>query len=312
MSQSQQPGRLERLLGAGGFAVTAEVIPPLSADPEALLSRVRPLEGLADAINLTDAAGARAMLSSYAGAAIMVRAGFEPVLQTTCRDRNRIALAGDLIGAAAQGVRNILVLHGDLPESGDQPEAAGVYDLDSRGVMTLVRTMRDDGKLPSGRTIEPPPRLFIGAADTPFDPPADWQPKGLHSKIAAGADFLQTQFCFDPAVARRYFGRLSDAGITEQVKIIAGIGPIASARSARWMNDHLHGVTVPEPLVARLEQAADPAAEGRHICVELMQELREIPGISGLHVMAPLQGSATIAQVIADSGILTSRQPLAV
>ncbi|MEM7226197.1 MAG: methylenetetrahydrofolate reductase [Pseudomonadota bacterium] len=312
MTQSQQPSRLERLLAAGGFAVTAEVIPPLSADPEALLTKARPLKGLADAVNLTDAAGARAALSSFAGAALLVQEGIEPVLQTTCRDRNRIALAGDLIGAAAQGVRNILVLHGDLPESGDQPEATGVYDFDSRGVMGLARAMRDEGVLPSGRAIATPPRLFIGAADTPFDPPAEWQPTGLESKIAAGADFAQTQFCFDPAIARRYFARLADAGIPERLKIIAGIGPIASARSARWMNDNLHGVTVPEALITRLEQAADPAAEGRRICVELIQELAEIPGISGVHLMAPLQGSDAIAAVIEDSGILTSRQPVAV
>ena len=312
MTQTQQPGRLERLLAAGGFAVTAEVIPPLSADPEALLAKVRPLKGLADAINLTDAAGARAALSSFAGAAILVREGFEPVLQTTCRDRNRIALAGDLIGAAAQGVRNILVLHGDLPESGDQPEATGVYDLESRDVMGLVRTMRDDGKLLSGRIIATPPRLFIGAADTPFDPPADWRPTGLESKIAAGADFAQTQFCFDPDLARRYFARLADAGIPERLKIIAGIGPIASARSARWMNGNLHGVTVPEALIARLEQADDQAAEGRRICVELIHQLSEIPALSGVHVMAPLQGSDAIAAVIEDSGILANRHPVAV
>ena len=312
MTKSEHCGRLERLLADGQFVVTAEVIPPLSADPEALLSRVRPLKGLADAVNLTDAAGARAALSSFAAAALLVGEGVEPVLQTTCRDRNRIALAGDLIGAAAQGVRNILVLHGDLPEGGDQPEAMGVYDLDSRGVMSLARDMRDLGVLPSGRTIEVPPPLFIGAADSPFDPPADWRPSGLESKIAAGADFIQTQFCFDADLARRYFARLADAGIPERLKIIAGIGPIASARSARWMNDNLHGVTVPEAVIGRLGQAADPAAEGRRICVELIEALREIPGVRGVHIMAPLQGSEAIAAVIEDSGLVGDDRSIAV
>ena len=300
-------GHLEQLLKAGGFAVTAEVTPPLAADAGALLAKAAPLKGLADAVNVTDAAGARAAMSSFAAAAILKAAGIEPVLQLTCRDRNRIAMAGDLIGAAAQGVTNMLVLHGDDPKGGDQPEAAPVHDLDSRAVISLARQMRDEGTLPSGRKIAPPPQLFIGAADTPFDPPPDWQPTALKAKAAAGADFTQTQFCFDLAVARRYIGRLADAGLTERLKMILGVGPIASARSARWMTENLHGVTVPEPVIARLEGAADPAAEGRRLCVEMIQGLAEIPGVAGVHVMAPLQGADAIAQEIADSGILKRR-----
>jgi methylenetetrahydrofolate reductase (NADPH) len=246
-------------------------------------------------------------MSSFAAAAILVREGIEPVLQLTCRDRNRIAIAGDLIGAAAQGVRNMLVLYGDAPERGDQPEAKPVHDLDSRAVMSLARQMRDQGTLPSGRKIEPPPQLFIGAADTPFDPPPDWQPKGLLSKVEAGADFTQTQFCFDLAVTGRYMARLAEAGLTERIKVILGVGPLASARSARWMNDNLHGVTVPAAVIERLEGAADPAAEGRGLCVELIQGLKEIPGVAGVHVMAPLQGAEAIAQVIEESGVLKGR-----
>ena len=302
-----QPGGLESLLAAGRFVVTAEVTPPLSADAGVLLARAAPLKGKADAVNVTDGAGARATMSSLAAAAILVRVGIEPVLQVACRDRNRIALAADLIGAAALGVTNILVLRGDDPKGGDLPEAKPVYDLDSRAVMRLARQLREDGTLPSGRAVEPPPRLFIGGADTPFDPPADWQPTALLAKAESGADFVQTQFCFDLAVAGRYLARLADAGLTERLSIILGVGPLASARQARWMNESLHGVSVPEGVIQRLERAADPAAEGRKLCVELIQGLSEIPGVAGVHLMAPLQKAEAIARVIEDSGILKDR-----
>jgi len=174
-----------------------------------------------------------------------------------------------------------------------------VYDLDSRGVMELARRMRDLGTLPSGREIASPPRFFIGAADTPFDPPADWQPTGLLRKADAGADFVQTQFCFDLGVARRYMARLTDFGATERLAILIGVGPLVSARSARWMSENLFGVSVPDAVIARLEGAVDQAAEGRRLCVELIEGLREIPGVSGVHIMAPLQKPSAIAEVIA-------------
>jgi len=290
---------LARALGAGDFVMTAEITPPLSGDARSLLDLAAPLAGRVQAINVTDAAGARATMSSLAAAAILHQAGHEPVLQVTCRDRNRIALAGDLIGAAAQGVRNLLILHGDGPEKSDQPEATPVYDLDSRGVMELARRMRDEGTLPSGREIASPPQFFIGAADTPLDPPPEWQPTGLLRKADAGADFVQTQFCFDLGVARRYMARLVDLGATERLALILGVGPLASARSARWMNENLFGVSVPDAVIARLEGAVDQAAEGRRLCVELIEELREVPGVSGVHIMAPLQKPSAIAQVVA-------------
>ena len=299
--------RLADLLARKQFVVTAEVTPPLAASADRLRQRAAPLQGQVDALNVTDAAGARAAMSSVAAAAILLRDGFDPVLQVTCRDRNRIALASDLIGAAALGIGNILVLHGDSPEGGDQPEAKPVYDLDSRGVMALVRQMRDQGTLPSGRKIEPAPDLLIGGADTPFDPPADWRPTGLQDKAAAGADFIQTQFCYDPAVAGRYFARLADQGLTERMAFIVGVGPLASARSARWMNDNLFGVTVPESVIARLERAADQAVEGRRICVELIQTYAQMPGIAGVHVMAPQQGAEAIAAVVTEAGVRRQR-----
>jgi methylenetetrahydrofolate reductase (NADPH) len=295
--------QLQRRLSAGEFVVTAEVTPPLSADAGALLAKAAPLRGRVDAVNVTDAAGASAAMSSFAAAAILAGNGMEPVLQVTCRDRNRIALACDLLGAAAQGVSNLLILHGDEPAGGDQPEAAPVYDLDSRAVMALARQMRDEAMLPSERRIEPPPHFFIGAADTPRDPEADWRPTGLEAKAAAGADFVQTQFCFDLDMAERYFARLREFGVTDRLAFIVGVGPIASARSARWMRDNLFGVSVPDAVIARLEQAEDPAAEGRRIAIEMIQGLRTIPGVSGVHLMAPLQKIETLALVIDEAGL---------
>lgn len=295
--------QLQRRLSAGEFVVTAEVTPPLSADAGALLAKAAPLRGRVDAVNVTDAAGARAAMSSFAAAAILAGNGIEPVLQVTCRDRNRIALACDLLGAAAQGVNNLLILHGDEPAGGDQPEAAPVYDLDSRAVMALARQMRDEAMLPSERRIEPPPHFFIGAADTPRAPETDWRPTGLEAKAAAGADFVQTQFCFDLDMAERYFARLREFGVTDRLAFIVGVGPIASARSARWMRDNLFGVSVPDAVIARLEQAEDPAAEGRRIAIEMIQGLRTIPGVSGVHLMAPLQKIETLALVIDEAGL---------
>ena len=281
-------GALEAVLRSGGFALTAETSPPDSADPDRVLERAGALKGRADAVNVTDGAGARAHMSALACAAILAREGIEPVLQFTVRDRNRLALQGDLLGAAALGVTNILCLYGDDPTAGDQPDAKGVYDLDTRDLLNTARTMRD--------------------APRPLD--ATWKPDGLHAKIDAGADFFQTQFCFDMEVLRAYMARLTDEGITERAYFLIGIGPIASAKSARWMNDKLFGVHVPDSLIGRLEQAQDQRAEGRAICAELLQELQGIDGVSGAHLMAP-GGEASIARVIEDSGILDSRAPAA-
>jgi len=289
---------LSEKIKTGQFAITAEVVPPVAASADLLLDEAANLKGLVDAINVTDGAGATTTMSSFAAAAILSANGYEPVLQITCRDRNRIALTADLLGAGAQGCLNLLILMGDDPATGDQPEAKAVFDFDSRKLISLARSLRDDAVLPSGKSVQSPPEFFIGAADMPLDPPADWKPDGLQSKIECGAQFTQTQFCFEPDVARRFIARLQDHGVTDQVGVLLGIGPIASARSARWMNENLYGVTIPEPIIKRLEQAADPKAEGRAICAELIEQYREIDGLAGVHIMAPAQRTNAIADAI--------------
>ncbi len=290
-------GVLERRLRAGEFVVTAEITPPLSADPQALLELALPLRDLADAVNVTDGASARAHLDVLTAAAILVHAGIEPVMQLTCRDRNRIALQSMLVGAAAQGVRNVLVLRGDDPRAGDQPEARPVFDLDPATLLATASAIRDRGRLPHGRSVGGKVELFLGAADAPIDPPPGWQPETLKRKLEAGAQFVQTQFCMDAALVRRYLELLSAHQLTGRLYILIGLAPLASARSARWIRDHLSGSTIPEPLIERLEAASDQKLEGRRICVELMHELQRIPGVAGVHLMAPLGGGALSAVI---------------
>ena len=300
-------GRLERLLRAGTFTVTAETTPPVSADPSTLLKATESLAGLADAVNVTDGAGAKSHMASLAAASLLVQVGIEPVLQFTVRDRNRIALQNDLLGAAALGIPNILCLTGDNVDTGDQPEAKMVMDLDSRGLMALTRDMRNQRQLPSGRPIATPPGLFIGAADTPQDPDKDWDPSTLRAKIEAGAEFFQTQFCFDIGLVRRYMDRLDEEGILEESYFLIGVGPIPSVKSALWMNKNLYGVHVPDGIIDRLEKASDQQAESINICIELIQQLREINGVSGVHIMGPRVEKAA-AQVIANTGIMKERE----
>jgi methylenetetrahydrofolate reductase (NADPH) len=293
---------LQRSLSSGRFTITAEVSPPVSVDPAAFIASALPLKGLATALNVTDGASAKVHMSSLAAAHFLLQNGMEPVLQIALRDRNRIALKSDLLGAAALGIRNILVIRGDDPAAGDHPEAKPVYDLSSQELIALADRMRREGRLASGTPIAGGLRLFVGAADTPCDPPAGWVPSGLQAKRKSGADFVQTQFCMDAGVVRRYAARLLDLGIAPALPILIGVAPIPSARSARWMRDKLPGSVIPEALIARLEKASDPKAEGKRICIELLQALAEIPGIAGAHIMAP-QFHSAIAQVIADSGV---------
>jgi methylenetetrahydrofolate reductase (NADPH) len=292
--------RLEQLLRSRQFVITAEIAPPVSCDADDLLRKARPLRGLADAVNVTDGASARANLSAPIAAAMLAREGIEPVLQLTCRDRNRIALQADLMGAAACGVHNLLCLTGDDPKAGDQPETKAVFDVDSATLTATARDLRDKGELPSGRKVAGAAHFFLGAADAPIDPPPAWRPDKLAAKMAAGAEFAQTQFCMDAGIVRRYAARLAQHEVTRDLFLLVGIAPLRSAKSARWMQKHLYGTIIPEEYVERLEGAADPAAEGERIAVELIEELAAIPGVAGVHIMAPVNDAA-VPGVIAEA-----------
>ena len=282
------PSALEQRLRAGAFVLTAEVVPPASCDADDLLKKALPLRGLADAVNVTDGAGARAHMAPTAAAAILMQNGVEPILQLACRDRNRIALAGELIGAGALGIRNLLLLTGDDPTQVlTKKDAKPVFDLDSRRLTEMARVLRDTGALPHGQKVAHAPRFFLGGADAPVDPKPEWQPMALAAKIAAGAQFVQTQFCMDIGVVRRYVARLREAGLLDRLSVLIGVNPLRSARSARWMREHLFGTIIPDAMIARLEAASDPAAEGMRLCVELIEQLAATPGVAGVHVMAP-------------------------
>ncbi len=209
------------------------------------------------------------------------------MLQLTGRDRNRIALQSDLISAAACGVRNLLMLRGDDPSAGDQPDAKPVFDLDARQLLETARRLRDAGELPTGRKVTGAAPFFLGAADNPIDPPSGWVPSSLGGKIEAGAQFVQTQFCMDAGIARRYLARLDELGLAGKLKFIIGVVPLRSAKSARWIKEKLFGAIIPDAIVARMEAASDPAAEGRAICLDLIRELAEVPHVAGVHIMAP-------------------------
>ena len=278
---------LQDKLRAGRFVITAEVTPPVSADRNELMAKALPLKGLADAVNITDGAGARPHLGAVTAAAMLVEQGIEPVLQLTCRDRNRIALQSDLLSAAASGVRNLLMLRGDDPSAGDQPDAKPVFDLDPRSLLETARRLRDTGELPSGRKVTGRADFFLGSADNPIDPKPGWAPSGLQAKIDAGAQFVQTQFCMDSQVVCRYVARLSEHGIAGKLSLIIGIVPLRSAKSARWIKEKLFGAIIPDAVIERMEVAADPAAEGRQICIDIVRDLSGIPNVAGVHIMAP-------------------------
>ncbi len=292
--QHIEPGRsrLKHILEAGQFALTAEITPPASSNLAELLVKAAPLRGLADAVNVTDGASARAHLESTIAASTLLQNGIEPILQLTCRDRNRIALQSQLLGAAALGLTNLLVLKGDDPKAGDQPDAKPVFDLDSVGLATTAVSIRDHGQLPNGRKVGGSAHFFIGVADAPIDPPDGWVPNGLIKKVEAGAEFAQTQFCMDADILRRYMSRLKESGLTERLHVLVGVAPLASAKSARWIKSNLFGSIIPDWIIERLDKAADPLAEGSAICVDLLKEYAEIPGVSGAHIMAPLNEKA--------------------
>ena len=298
-------GRLERVLRSGRFAVTSELNPPDSADPEDVYRAALTLSTVCDAINAVDASGAHTHMASVAICALLTRAGYEPVYQVACRDRNRIAIQGDILGAAAMGVQNILAITGDDVSVGDQPEAKRVFDFDSIQLLRTARMMRDESVLLSGRKLTTPPRFFLGAAANPFVPPYDWRPLRLAKKIAAGADFIQTQYCFDIPRLKEYMRRVRDMGLHEKVYILVGVGPLRSDRAAEFMRKNVPGLHIPDEVIERLRKTPkkQKQEEGKRICTEIIQQVREIEGVSGVHVMAYRQ-EELVAQIIEESGLL--------
>ena len=302
------PGRLERVLRSGAFAITAEMDPPDSADPDEVLRRARLFDGCVDAINATDGSGANCHMSSMAVCALLTRAGYAPVMQISCRDKNRIAIQGDILGGAAMGVCNLMCLSGDGVQSGDHPQAKPVFDLDCMSLLEIARTMRDEQHFQSGRKITFAPRVFLGAAANPFVPPFDWRAQRTAKKIAAGAQFIQTQYCYDVPRLREYMKSLDDMGLLDKVFILVGVGPLRSAKVAEWMRSNVPGVHIPDSVIKRLAGAEKPALEGRQICIDLIQEIREIKGVSGVHIMAYRQEDS-VPEIVERAGILGGRVP---
>jgi 5,10-methylenetetrahydrofolate reductase len=301
-------GRLERILRRGEFAVTTELNPPDSADPEDVYNRAKIFDGWVDGINAVDASGANCHMSSVGICALLTRMGYAPIMQIACRDKNRIAIQGDVLGAAAMGVANILCLTGDGVQAGDQPGAKPVFDLDSISLLETVRIMRDNGKFLSGRKLTTPPELFLGAAVNPFAPPYDFRPIHLGKKIAAGAQFIQTQYCFDVPMLKTFMAKARDLGFLEQVYLLVGVGPLASAKTAKWIRSNVPGIHIPDSVIKRLEGAADQKKEGKQLCIDIINEVKEIPGVSGIHVMAYRQ-EEYVAEIVSESGVLKGRQP---
>ncbi len=272
------PGRFERVLRAGGFAVTTELAPPDSADPEDVYKRARVFDGYVDAINATDGSGANCHMSSLAVCALLTRVGYAPIMQISCRDKNRIAIQGDILGGAAMGVCNMLCLTGDGVQAGDHPQAKPVFDLDCVSLLDIARTLRDEHHFQSGRKISFAPRVFLGAAENPSGLPHAWRALRLAKKVAAGAQFIQTQYCYDMPLLRAFMEQVEALGLLGKVYILAGVGPLRSAKTAEWMRKHVPGMHVPDALIARLSGAQDQAREGRNICIELIQAMREMRG----------------------------------
>ncbi|MDA9657251.1 5,10-methylenetetrahydrofolate reductase [Alphaproteobacteria bacterium] len=291
--------KLRNSLQENKFVFTAETSPPDSGNKEVIIKQVECLKYLADAVNVTDGAGAKSHMSALATAVILAQNSIEPVLQFTTRDRNRIAIQGDLLGGWALNVPNILCLYGDEVKGGDQPETREVRDLDTISLLKTAHDIKINKTYPSGRKIEDAPEFFIGGADTPFEVKDDFDGANLIKKINAGVEFFQTQYAFDEVVLKNYMMKLNKLGITDKAYFIIGLGVIRSAKSARWMNKNLFGINIPEKIITRIENSNDEKIEGIKICIELIEKYKLISGVSGVHLMGYKQ-EQDIASVISN------------
>lgn len=293
-------GRFERALRSGRPVVTCEIGSPDGADPADVRKRAKLVRDYVDAVNVPDNTGGVVHAAPLAACAILVQEGIDPILHMTCRDRNRMALQSDMLGASLLGIRNILCLTGDHMIHGDQPETKPVYDVDSVILLEIANHLTREGKYLSGREIDPPPDLFPGCAAEPFAPPYEYRPLRLRKKVEAGARFVQTQIVFNVDRFREYMGRVHDLGVDKRVPILAGVAPIRSVKAATFMRDEVPGMEVPDLLVRRMQQAGDDKkkreAEGIAICVEIIEEIRKIPGVAGFHIM-PINWESAVAKI---------------
>lgn len=302
---------LETVLSAHRFAVTGELGPPKGGDAEVVKKKIELLRGYVDAVNVTDNQTAVTRMSSVAAAALVVQGGLDPVMQMTVRDRNRLAIQADILGAYGLGIRNILCLSGDHQSFGNHPQARAAQDIDSMQLIKMVSDMRELGVFINGEQMECPPRMLVGAAANPFAEPYDFRPHRLAKKVAAGADFIQTQLVFNVERFREYMARVVDLGLAEKVSIMAGVGPIKSIGAAKYMAENVPGLEVPDEIVKRISGAPRPkrAAEGIAICAEIIQQVREIPGVAGVHIMA-IEWEQAVKDITASAGLLPRPEPV--
>jgi methylenetetrahydrofolate reductase (NADPH) len=300
---------LEKLLRKGEFVVTSELGPPRGASREDVEKKAELLKGYADAFNLTDCQTAMVRLSSIASGAILLDMGMEPVVQMTCRDRNRIAMQSDILGATSLGMKNLLCLTGDHQCFGDHPEAKGVFDLDSINQLDMFRQMRDDKKFQSGEELKTEePKLFLGAAENPFADPFQYRAARLAKKVKAGADFIQTQIIYNVEKFEQWMGMVREMGLHKKVSILAGVTPIRSLGMAKYMKKNVPGMDVPDELLKRLEGAEKKKAEGINICLEVIERVRQIEGVSGVHIMA-VEWEEIVPEITERAGLLPRPTP---
>jgi 5,10-methylenetetrahydrofolate reductase len=308
---------LEKMLRAGHFAVTGELGPPQSADGDHIRAKASYLRGVVDGVNITDNQTAVVRMSSMGAAVIAMQEGLEPVMQMTCRDRNRLAMQADFLSAYALGVRNMLALTGDHQSFGNHPTAKNVHDVDSMQLLTILRDLRDAKRFACGDAVKgAEPRFFVGAAAAPEAGPTEWRPYRLGKKVNAGADFIQTQLVYNIEAFKKYMEEVRKLGLHEKVYILVGVGPLKSPGMAKYMRDFVPGVTMPDYLVDRMEQAAadipkeERAArteawreEGIKVCTEIIQQVREIEGVAGVHVMA-IEWEEAVKPIVEGAGLL--------
>jgi methylenetetrahydrofolate reductase (NADH) len=302
---SEEPrSGLHRVLLGGGFAVTAELETTDSADPASVHRLADELRGHVDAVNCTDNSAAHPHISALAAARLLIDRGVEPILQLACRDRNRLALQADILGAAALGVRNIVCMTGDDVTAGDHPEAKPIFDLDALHLLRIARIMRDRGTYVSGRALEDAPNVLVGAVENPFAPPHDYRPMRLGKKLEAGAEFVQTQICFNVERMRLFMARSAELGLLDRLWVLGGVFVPRSARAVRYLRDQVPGIDVPEEVLRRMQGVPEERQreEGTRMALEIVGQLRTMPGLAGIHLMS-IRNHEAILQVIDEAGL---------